>query len=406
MRDSTEDFLPQFRYDSTQMRWLLFLVLCTSATAQTTDHLAAIRELLLPLRQPVPQWPKDGGEYGATPAFAPIKQHLREWVESKLNGLGPQSDPSPLAQKLNAELAANRFFRTDKSDDWSYRGYLGELRFEQKRGFLILHTRVGVLCGYDQSAYAYQYTPTGWDRVWQFELDNYGKEFKALNFNVEISRAVPKTNSHLFAIAGNPPWCSSCWSGLTAKAWRVAVGLPQKELLAFQDEKMFYRCADIHLAVEPNDLWLEYTVFSLDTFQRPEVRHYKFEQDRPERVDPLALSPRDFLHVWLLANWSEAGRWTENAHFQKLKEHHEKRDKKKHPSSVDEETTHCLAQPNVYQLGLSYGPEQKQKQEFYYLIRWRPPYRFTLVDVRSEPVADCLYPDPAADQQRSLFLGR
>ena len=44
-----------------------------------------------------------------------------------------------------------------------------------------------------------------------------------------------------------------------------------------------------------------------------------------------------------------------------------------------------------------------EDRKVYFLVRWRPPYRFTMVSVSDRPSPDCTEKDPEADEARSLF---
>jgi len=51
----------------------------------------------------------------------------------------------------------------------------------------------------------------------------------------------------------------------------------------------------------------------------------------------------------------------------------------------------------LWQVGFDFEKAQ------YFLIRWRPPYHFTMVDVSEHPWPDCAEEDREADEPRTLF---
>lgn len=66
---------------------------------------------------------------------------------------------------------------------------------------------------------------------------------------------------------------------------------------------------------------------------------------------------------------------------------------------------HCQ-RPDLWQVGITPADEKKNfepKPEVYFLVRWRPPYHFTMVGAADKPRADCNQPDPEADEWRTLF---
>ena len=48
----------------------------------------------------------------------------------------------------------------------------------------------------------------------------------------------------------------------------------------------------------------------------------------------------------------------------------------------------------------------KEKPLGYFLIRWRPPYHFSMVGVSEQPWPNCTEKDPEADEFRTLFPDR
>jgi hypothetical protein len=63
-------------------------------------------------------------------------------------------------------------------------------------------------------------------------------------------------------------------------------------------------------------------------------------------------------------------------------------------------TRHCQQHPDLWQVNIGAGDPQS---DVYFLVRWRPPYRFTMVSVSAHLWPDCIEKDPAADETRTLF---
>jgi len=63
-------------------------------------------------------------------------------------------------------------------------------------------------------------------------------------------------------------------------------------------------------------------------------------------------------------------------------------------------TLHCEKRPAHWQVGLWNEVETRQ---FYFLVQWLPPYRFSMTGVSHNPWPDCTEEDPEADAPRSLF---
>ncbi len=61
---------------------------------------------------------------------------------------------------------------------------------------------------------------------------------------------------------------------------------------------------------------------------------------------------------------------------------------------------HCPKSPDLWQVGVSQDDEPNK----YFIVRWRPPYRFTMVETRDNPRPECTEEDPEADERKTLFL--
>jgi hypothetical protein len=59
--------------------------------------------------------------------------------------------------------------------DWSLLGFLSRIKLyrPQHSEFLVLRTGAGIECGFDESAYAYEWSADKWRRFWQSEQDDY-----------------------------------------------------------------------------------------------------------------------------------------------------------------------------------------------------------------------------------------
>ena len=68
-------------------------------------------------------------------------------------------------------------------------------------------------------------------------------------------------------------------------------------------------------------------------------------------------------------------------------------------------TMHCRT-PDLWQVTFASWDAQKDSKlgsEVYFLVRWRPPYHFTMIDIRDKPWSRCTQEDPEADAWRTLF---
>jgi hypothetical protein len=395
-----------------ELAWLFLIVLLAlPLMAQSDPPLAGLRAELELFRT---EFPGHSETRGASPRLTTIKHQLRKWIESQLVQL--PSDPNgddgvetALAGRLNAELKREHLLRegegTGIDDGWSRVGLLGDIRldYKQRQAFLVVRTAVEVNCGFDESAYLYHWQNGRWSRIWETEQNTYTKD----EYKVQLIRAVlvspnfNETSPYYVLTLGTEPWCSSNWHDVYVRLWSLSSSGREPKLLIDKSEWAFLGGHDIPVqgSVGRNDALIEYTVGSIDlgVFGREAVLHYSLTTDRAERIDPVALSPRDFVDEWLAEPWELSRLRSQPSALAALRQAH-------HDSGRDEfiqPTRHCRT-PDLWQVGL--GSTEGKKGPIYYLVRWRPPYHFTMLQVSQHPFPTCIEKDPDADDEyRTLF---
>lgn len=392
------------------MRWLAGVLLVATPVAVWAEdaRLSELRGMLVPMRQ----HPYEHLESrGATPELTVVKHKLRDWIESRVAALAPNEDPALLTLQLNAELKGAGLFsdgQTQYPQPESWVGFLGPVLIHRQAWseFLLVQTAMGIQCGFDWSGYAYERSGDRWRRIWQSEQDDYRKG-KYLPQNLHAVLISPTDyrphgdkSAPLVLTLGDQPWCTSNWRNVDVRLWRTKTGDAEPKLLLDLGEPAYLGSHDppIQGSVGPDDVLVEYSVAGGE-HSRPEIRHYTVEQDKVKRVDPIALRPRDFVEEWFLRPWTEVSRWTEPGSRARMEKRHGVRHEF---SEFTHPTLHCGAKPDLWQIQIDFGDAEKQIPE-YFLIRWRPPYRFIMVDVSDRPWPGCVEPDPAADEVRTLF---
>ncbi len=66
-------------------------------------------------------------------------------------------------------------------------------------------------------------------------------------------------------------------------------------------------------------------------------------------------------------------------------------------------TCHCEQRPDLWQVKFDFHGGLKESAPVYFLVRWQPPFHFTLVDLGNRPWPDCTQPDYKADRCVTLF---
>jgi hypothetical protein len=376
--------------------------------------LAALRATLMSFRE----HPNEHLESrGATPELTIAKHQLRDWIEASLAKLGEHGDEAALVRDLNAALSNGNLLcdysvpgADDRCPDERLLGFLKGIQIRRDFRFLIVQTSIGIQCGYDESAYIYEWSDERWQRRWESEQDNYAEKqyFPQMLDAVRISGVI-QDKRYLVLTLGQEPWCSSNWHDIYYRLWRLGLEIGAPRLLLEESEWAYLGTHDppIQGSLGQDDVLIEFTVPSHDPVVHSYelVRHYSVMGDNVQRVDPVALSPRDFVDEWIGYSWAQSAPWSEPP-LQALTAWRERL----RASSVEfmESSFHCLTRPDLWQVGVNLTTANQEKKErkeapAYFLIRWRPPYRFTMLNISNHPIPGCTEKDPEADMPRTLF---
>jgi hypothetical protein len=397
------------------MRLLVFFALCwPGVAADTAPILNALRSSMVGMRGKPPE---SGGPRGATPQLTAAKHLLRDWVESRMLALSQSGDERVFEWKLNAELREAKLFCGEGTSDQqpcpdgTSVGYLNDVEFHRSGNFLILETSVGIECGADESAYLYSWSGAGWRRVWQTEQNTYTEEaYKPQTIHSVLISPYNRANAYIVLTLGSESWCFSNWHDVYYRAFRLGPDFQARPLVNGSELAFFADDPPIRGSVTQDDIVVEFRIGSIDggVHNRAAVRHYKLDADNPKRVDPLALSPRDFVDEWLNTDWITGALWSESANRISMRDRHRKLHKNLVSGDYIYPTMHCPATPDLWQVGVDFSdpptPLGAEPKGTYFLVRWRPPYTFSMVQVSDHPSAACMEEDRKADDElHTLF---
>jgi len=343
--------------------------------------------------------------------LAIAKRQLRDWVEANLASLPQGGDEKQFAARLNSNLRTahltciHRHNLSDKGsefcpDDESSQGYLDEISAEHKPDFLAIIAGVGLPgCQSDESIYAYQWIGSRWQRVWQDEQTGTGKTYEPQWIRgVELSDP-DKDGSLLALVLGSNSGCASVFRPIYYRVWRFGGATPRPKLMLKRSE-----LADIggplNGRVNPSDVLIEFTSINEKVnvaFRHITIRHYSVQGDSVRQLDPVALTPLSFLNEWFDADWSQSAAWSESASLERWHRDLE--------YIWVEDPKRCQTDPALWQAEVTQfsnrrpGPEES----LYFLIRWNPPYRFTVAEISGKGRPDCTIEDPRVEETQGLF---
>ncbi len=351
-----------------------------------------------------------GAPRGATPQLTVAKHQLRDWIESRLPELGERDDPSGFGSALNSDLrgAGLIFGPTNDTgpDPWSTEriGYLNAVRVQRRSRFVVIITSLDIQCGEDDSAYVYAWAGENWQRALQNEQDDYTEQNYEPQFLSDVLISpISLSNNYVALTLGIQTWCASSWHDVYFRAYRLG-GDPLARPLISGDRPAFVAVdSPIRGSITPDDVVIQYDGRSIDSgiLVRTHVEHYRFNQPQAERVDPLALRPRDFVDEWLTNEWRAAAFWSEDENRPEMSAWHKKLHKDLVFGEFTFPTMHCPSQPDLWQVGVDFSDPPKG---VYFMVRWRPPYEFSMLRINDAASPACSQEDREADERmQTLF---
>ena len=387
----------------------LVLALICTGWAQDDPRLAALHATLEALHAQAHRLLTTGG---GSPELTTAKHQLRDWIELQLGAIEKVGDEKSVSARINASL--ERVSVAPPDDDQNLLGSLGEVRLKWEWNLLIVTTQVGIVCQNDESAYVYRRINGRWNRIWESEQDDYQhyepQHIDAVHVWQSYERGTPTGPAFIMTL-GNEWGCASTWHRVYYRIWRVDSS-GSKSLVDQSDEawlrgEIYIVGSIVNTPMHfsgPVDAVIEFTQRSVDgdVHNREAIRHFLIDGDRVRRVDPVALSPRDFVDEWMTRPWGESGAWSSSPEMLRW---HQKLHTDFIGGSFLGPTRRCQT-PDLWQVG--YEPSDAKRNfepepAVYFLIRWTPPYRFALAGVSDRPWPRCTQPDPEADAWRTLF---
>jgi hypothetical protein len=374
---------------------LLAGLVCVVAAAQT-GQLDKLRATLTPLRAHAnDRMSNDHGDTrGATLALTVAKHQMRDWIETVLAKFPKNGEIAVISAEFHTGLRDAHLFCDTCFP--SFLGFVDEIQVNREREFLIVRTSAGIWCGYDDSAYVYQWAGGRWRRIWEQEQDLYTsqKYFPRILYAVHISPP-DRTGHRLILTLGSRPGCSVAFQSVYYDVWQL--GRP-KALLQGSEFAYVGEFPPIQGRVAPDDALVEFTAGGTGYGQGHEaVRHFHLQAAKMEQMDPIAPNPRDFVEEWLAAKWTQSAAWSESP---SLKTWHEKLHRDDGRGDFPEPTQHCTSHPDLWQVGIKL---HDVSVETWYLVRRKAPDRFTMVAVGNRPDPDCTDKARDTDWPRTFF---
>lgn len=324
---------------------------------------------------------------GATPAFTGIKHRLRDWAEARLTSFPRNGDEDALNREFQESMGRARLLCPDGCV-FSALGYVDPIRVRRQGEFLIVQTSVGIACGYDDSAYVYEWSagekPGGaWHRMFETEQNDYteaGYRPQTI-YSVQVTEP-DATGARLALTLGSRPACSNAFLPVYYRLWRIH-GRDQRKLLDASETAYIGAYPPIRAALSPRDLRIAFTTGGTGYGSGHEAeRHFLIDSSSVRQVEPIAPTPRDFVEEWLAGPWSQAAKYSESASLEAL---HKKLHRDDGRGDFPDPAAACARDSSLWQIGIRlHGVDG----EMFYLVRWAQPDRFAMVEIADHALCD------------------
>jgi len=326
---------------------------------------------------------------GARPDLTLAKHQLRDWFEQRLarvsQMLGAAWDENATNRELQDALAG---LSCPDGCVTSALGFVDPVRLHRESEFLIVQTSVGIRCGYDDSAYVYRWNSRGNGRVWRRIFETEQNVYTKTGYRPQTIYAVrispPGSNGkRLVLTLGTRPGCSGAFQPFYYKIWALETAPHSRPKMLLDAVETAYvgDYPPVKGTVSANDVRIEFTAGGTGYGSgHRAVRHFEVRGTALKQVEPIAPTPRDFVEEWLSASWKQSAPLSESS---SLESWHRKLHRDDGTGDFPDPTLECANDPELRQIGIRL---HGIPAETFYLVRWRQPDRFTMVDIAEHPL--------------------
>lgn len=349
---------------------------------------------------------------GATPELTTAKHQFRDWVDSYVTAL-PGGGESDLDIRLNGKLkkagltCAGSAQESAADCDWTaLAGHVGEVKIRRRNSLLAVTIGVGIICGFDESIYIYRWTAGKWKRIFDYEQTDYREgRYRPQQVIDVLASPSDKGQPDLVLALGYTPYCTSNWRADYLRIWSIDASAKRQTLVETNPggfSPWFY----LKGSIDRNGALVEAMTSSLDASQltRTVLHRYAFRGGKAVRTDPIALRPADFADEWLSISWEDAQKWADPANMETLRKWHGKLRQDRFSGEFIRPSRHCEDKPGHWMVGVDSDAGAANSKKVYFLVQWRPPFRFRMAQVSEQSPPGCTETDPDGDRSvGSLF---
>jgi hypothetical protein len=258
---------------------------------------------------------------------------------------------------------------------WNAYGELIQINFDWQIGYdpgiLIVSTQLWIPCGSsdpDAALYVFQGSAREWQLAMAADTDfDSGNASRQGGMQYRLSPPSAK-GAWFLAVARTPPSCRSAPAELRYEILRPGRSADEPNIL-FSDSEPIYQKFDPPFRLRTETDWFAVTcgkLRKLDGEPGLSISRYMISAQQARRVQPLALTPEDFLDEWALLSWDKAAPWSNESRQPDLRDWHSKLNHLADDSTEIEFVQLCPKQEgsdNTWLVGLWIDPKQNPSTE-------------------------------------------
>jgi hypothetical protein len=295
----------------------------TQDAVKTADQLVSARNVLLDL--PLGE---DGAETQVSPvaqaAIRNMKSALAAFVSAHVECASTGISAGDLQSQLSTaghafKLQEGRVYTRDElpKNAFNY-GFQLSLSVERWREHPTLIAVTGtfqIACGQDSMLMIFDSSSGAWREALRWQSPVYsdiGGAYGAFGYTL----SPPDSHGNWYVLVKSiPPWCTSTWRSIRYWVLRPSAdGLAPRVVLYGQPGLWFGNDDFGHLTANATDFEVRFTGHSIDVdiHHRIWIERYSIRNDVAHRIQPVALSARDFTDAWIEEDWEDASQWTKS----------------------------------------------------------------------------------------------
>jgi hypothetical protein len=272
-----------------------------------------------------------------------------------------------------------------------------DVRLTQHPKLISVTAVFDIECGSDTVLFVFEPEGGSWREVLRWQSKPYETISDAFwSFDHAISP--PDSEGRWYVVTKHiSPWCSSTWSGIDYDVLRTTVDSSQPKVLLSRSDFMWWGNEDYGKIVAGRDEFdVRFHSASIDVgvHNRVFIRHYSITGDNVKRIQPVAVSPRDFVDEWIISKWEEASRWSAKASLEPLRQAHEMMSQHEKAGGTTGSTLlefrsayRCSNGQHQVEVSVETGPKFQTERSVYFLVAGEG--RYTMTRVSDSPNSGC-----------------